>query len=254
MRADMSEVIIERPRINSRSRYPRDVRRREASTARLDPESLPFGAGMKRASVGRNDEKLLNENLVPLRRYLERQVNRPWDKIWSEIAAKLKPDSTVQQHVRDHIRDFVAAKTFVKDGVVWVVEGRRFYGGPYPLSRSDVKLYVDPRTGLLRRNKYAKTDGQRQAANARERAQRMREIAPNVQVHHFGKRGWWEAVLTPTAHFPHDFKWEGLDVVLKSGLSELYPDVLYGRAGVYAIAKRQLSKREVARLHMQRSR
>ena len=160
MRADMSEVIIERPRINSRSRYPRDVRRREASTARLDPESLPFGAGMKRTGERRGAprQSCSVRNLVPRRRYLERQVNRPWDKIWSEIAAKLKPDSTVQQHVRDHIRDFVADKTFVKDGVVWVVEGRRFYGGPYPLSRSDVKLYVDPRTGLLRRNKYAKTD------------------------------------------------------------------------------------------------
>jgi hypothetical protein len=244
----MSEVIIERPRVNSRSRYPRDVRHREAILARLDPEGLPFGAGMKQPSIGRNDKKCLNENLVPLRRYLERQVNRPWNKIWSEIAEKLKPDSTVQQHVRDHIRDFVALKTFVKDGVVWIVEGRRFYYGPCPLPRSDVKLYVDPRTGLLRRNKYAKTEQQKKAAHARERAQRMREIAPNVQVHHFGERGWWEVVLASTSRFPPQTNWGEIDVVRKSGLSRLWPDALYGRADVYAVAKRQLSKREIARL------
>ena len=28
--------------------------------------------------------KSLNENLAPLRRYLVRQVDRPWNKVWSE--------------------------------------------------------------------------------------------------------------------------------------------------------------------------
>jgi hypothetical protein len=52
--------------------------------------------------------KELNENLSPLRRYLERQVGRPWNKVYSEIAEHLRPDNVVQQHVRDHLRNFVA--------------------------------------------------------------------------------------------------------------------------------------------------
>jgi hypothetical protein len=245
MREDMFEVIIERPRVNSRARYPRRLRRQDSNGARHDPESLSFASAMKPHGAA----KYLNENLAPLRRYLERQVNRPWDKVWSEIAAKLKPNSTVQQHVRDHVGDFIALKTFVRDGVVWVAGDLPFlYNRLCPLAQSRVKLYVDPRSGLLRRNKYAKTWRQKKAAEIRERSQRMREIAPNVQVHCLGERGWWEVVLAPTILHPAQIKSDGIDVVLNSGLSGLQPDVLYGRTGVYAIAKRQLSKQEIARL------
>src|ERR1700689_2535694 len=117
MRDDMSEIIIERPRHNSRARYPRKLRRSDAGASRRDPESLAFVAGMTPRRLGYVNYKILNENLAPLRRYLEAQVNRPWNKVWSEISSKLKPSSTVQQHVRDHIGDFVAVKTFIKDGV-----------------------------------------------------------------------------------------------------------------------------------------
>src|ERR1700744_6407841 len=126
MRHDMFEVIVERPRVNSGARYPRPTRRRANESARLDPERLPFRAGMKPLGADHSDEKYLNENLAPLRRYLERQVNRPWNKVWSEICERLKPASTVQQHVRDHIGDFVATDTFVRDGVVWVNSHRLF--------------------------------------------------------------------------------------------------------------------------------
>jgi hypothetical protein len=254
MRDDMFEVIIERPRIRSRSRYPRAVRRREAQIARHDPDRLPRAAGMKRPSQERDAVKYLNENLVPLRRYLVRQVNRPWNKVWSEIAGKLKPQSTVQQHVRDHIADFVARQTFIKDGEIWIADGRRFAGAPCPLSRSSIKLYVDPRTGLLRRNTFAKGWRQEKRDRARERAGRMREISLYVQAHNLGKHGWWEVILAPTTLMPHEIKWTGIDVVLNGGLSTLWPDDLYGRRGVYAVARRRLSKRDVARLHAQKAR
>ena len=60
---------------------------------------------MRRGQQHRGGLKLLNENLAPLRRYLERQVGRPWDKVYSEIAEGLRVASTVQRHVRDHLRD-----------------------------------------------------------------------------------------------------------------------------------------------------
>jgi hypothetical protein len=96
MRDDMFEVIIERPRLGSRMKHQRRTRRIDAKvTAAQDPDSLPFHIGLSRwAKLG--PSKSLNENLVPLRRYLERQVNRLWNKVWSEISANLSAASTVQ--------------------------------------------------------------------------------------------------------------------------------------------------------------
>jgi hypothetical protein len=104
-------------------------------------ENLPQHESMRRRhSIGGN-WKELNENLAPLRRYLERQVGRPWGKVYSEIAAHLRADNTVQQHVRDHLRDFVA------------VAPRR-HAGLYANRVSGLwhqPLYVDEKDGILKR-------------------------------------------------------------------------------------------------------
>ena len=136
MRDDMARVIVERPRIpafNSRKGRRRPL------------EDLPAREGMRRSHALRGDRKELNENLTPLRRYLENQVGRPWDKVYSEIAAHLRVDSTVQQHVRDHLCDFVAVKPR-RVTLSWY----SFAGGR---QRADClwrqPLYVDPVTRLL---------------------------------------------------------------------------------------------------------
>ena len=123
MRRDMFKVIVERPRRFgpggwTRGRPPRDA------------EDGPSHAGMRRPYDSWHERKELNENLAPLRRYLMKQVGRPWNKVFSEICEHLRTDSTVQEHVRRHLGDFVA------------IHGR-----------DSRPLYVDPRTGLLRSNK-----------------------------------------------------------------------------------------------------
>jgi hypothetical protein len=55
-------------------------------------------------------------------------------------------------------------------------------------------------------------------------------------------------VLTLTNLDRYQIKRRGLDVVVQSGFSNLMPHALYGRESVYAIAKRQLTKREIAQL------
>ena len=97
----MARVIVERPRIPAHK--ARKGRRR-------DLEDLPSHEGMRRAAELSGDRKMLNENLKPLRRYVDKRVGRPWDKVYSEIAAHLRVDSIVQQHVRDHLKDFVTVK------------------------------------------------------------------------------------------------------------------------------------------------
>lgn len=98
MRKDMAKVIVTRPRILESA----------ARKGRAIPDDLqPKFLGLRRHARERGGWKVLNETLAPLRRYLEAQVGRPWDAVYSEIAANLRPTSTVQQHVRDHVADFV---------------------------------------------------------------------------------------------------------------------------------------------------
>ena len=259
MRDDMDEVIIERPRRGSRwLKHARRTRRIDpkVATAR-DPDAIPLQVGIGRWTTYSRNRKTLNENLSPLRRYLEKQVNRPWDKVWSDISENLSASSTVQQHVRDHIGDFVAMQTFIKDGVVSLT-GR--FSRPRPLADGHYRMYVDPRTGILRKNKHYRSwqQGRRAEAEqvARERAARMREIAPDTQLHKFEDRGWWEVKLAPIpkVRVPTTTGYRGYyetyervtDVVASAGFSDLPSWELYGRDGVYAVSKRQLSKKELA--------
>jgi hypothetical protein len=133
MREDMARVIVERPRIIDSF----------ARKGRAPPlEEYPKQLGMRRSQRERGGFKTLNENLAPLRRFLERQVGRPWDKVFAEIAARLRADSTVQQHVRDHLKDFVAIKP--RRGI-----STRYRKGDDALWHQP--LYVDRRDGILKR-------------------------------------------------------------------------------------------------------
>jgi hypothetical protein len=156
MRSDMAQVIVERPRVKPRSS-------RKGRAVALD--DLPSHEGMRRARALRGERKQLNENLQPLRRYLERQVGRPWRKIYAEISQNLRVGSTVQQHVRDHLNDFVAVKPRRVNS--W----RSRLGGPWWQP-----FYVDPATGLL-----CRTD-RLPEVKARRRAERNRPPAPVARV------------------------------------------------------------------------
>lgn len=250
MRDDMHEVIIERPRRGSRMSHVRRLGRVDPKrTTMHDPESLPLRIGLGRAAQQNRRTKQFSDLLGPLRRYLARQVNRPWDKIWSEICKNLKAENPAQRHVRLHVHDFVAIDTSVRDGAVWVIDR---WGRADPLTAGYDELYVDPRTGILRRNKHHRRYSQRRkenaAAAARERAHRMREFSPFLQAHRL-KDQWWEVTLAPV---PAAYHWRAHDVVIGAGLTHLPPHELYGRRGVYAVKRRQLNSTEIIRLGLKR--
>jgi len=250
MRDDMHEVIIERPRWGSRMRHARRLRRADPKRTSLhDPESLPFHKGMGRAAEETRTRKEFTDLLGPLKRYLARQVNRPWDKVWSEICKNLKAENPAQRHVRLHVHDFVAVNTCVRDGAVWVTDR---WGRADPLTAGYPELYVDPRTGILRLNKHHRRYSTRckeaAAAAARDRAHRMRELAPFLQAHRL-KDQWWEVTLAsvPAGYYWHDGP-PAHDVVIGAGLTHLRAHELYGRRGVYAVKRRQLKSAEIADL------
>lgn len=77
MREDMARAIVERPRHKP---YNADKGRD------VPVDMLPANEGMRRGHAWRGDRKQLNEPFALLRRYLEKQVGRPWDKVHAEIA------------------------------------------------------------------------------------------------------------------------------------------------------------------------
>src|SRR5213080_4251106 len=117
---------------------------------RCDVAELPLREGIKARWDGRT--KYLNEHLGPLRRYLDKQVGRPWDKVFSEICAHIDRSNAVQDHVRDHVEDYVTTRVILIDRVPCSGDGDRNYGKPLHQLRYR-PWYVCPRTRLLRRVK-----------------------------------------------------------------------------------------------------
>jgi len=151
MRPDMAKVIVERPRVGGHgARKGRAV---------ADDALLPKFKGVRRQVAERGDRKQLNENLAPLRRFLERQVNRPWNKVHSEISARINGRSTVQAHVLTHLKNLiyldvehVAPGPDAPCGLrsrqsQWFFGFQRLKPGA---------LYVDPKDGIIKRARRRK--------------------------------------------------------------------------------------------------
>lgn len=160
MRKDMFKVIVERPRCGWRTR--------KLNRHKLDAagDHLPRKQGLRRQrKQNGTDTKWLNENLAPLKRYLDRQVGRPWDRVYAEICENLDPGHTVKQHVLQHLDDFVSKPCLGRKGE-WLWPGR------FHVSRHEPpagRLYVHPVDGLLKRWKLKTGEAPR-----RDRAQPAR--------------------------------------------------------------------------------
>lgn len=233
MRGDMSKVIVERPR---RGGSWRRVGRRLPHDE--DSPSLP-GPREKRRTKG------LNENLAPLRRFLERRVGRHWPKVYAEISAQLSPRNAVQQHVRDHLADFVAMRTSKRDGAIWATSR---FGDPIPIAGSHFRFYVHPVSFVLMRNRdYSSYRRRRAVPDAQEAvaiAKRRRDLSRERQLHKLGGL-WFELHLAPW-QAPSDGADNSHDVVLPETATVGERERLYGMPLRRAVSRRSLSGRELA--------
>lgn len=107
-----------------------------------DWENSPSHESMKFRHRGHR--KSLNENLAPLKRYLLKQVGRPWNKVYSEICQNINVTNTVQAHIRQHLPDFVALHVVLIDKKPY--SRQRWRGGLHPVWEP---TYVHPVTGIL---------------------------------------------------------------------------------------------------------
>src|ERR1043166_772775 len=238
MRADMSKVIVERPRYkgwawNKPKGYARKLRR-------YGEDGPPGREGIK--ARWQSHSKSLNEHLGPLRRYLDSQVGRPWDKVFAEICAHIDRNSAVQDHVRDHVEDYVIVHVIYKNGVPCSGEGNSGYGRP--LSELWCTWYVCPRPGLLRRLKPRKRRPRKRPAPAVPAPVRLSD---ELQCH-FLEGAWHLVSLKPVpAQTLARLRSQEWDIVLNRRIADIPPEAAKKRYGaaLYATAKRRLAQREL---------
>ena len=132
MRSDMQKVIVERPRWGSRM-----LNRGTARRIRPVEVDEDFDSGSTRVSSAMQD-KMFNEHLNPLWRYLRSNLGRPWDKVYSEIRSRIDGRGVLGNHVLDHLFCEVETNCILDGREVRTTEGLRVYG-----------FYVHPSSGLL---------------------------------------------------------------------------------------------------------
>lgn len=247
----MSKVIVERPR---RMGYDGGGAHKGRF---VEPDLLVSKEGMRAPHVRNWGGKELNENLAPLRRFIQSRVGQPWDAVYSEISQHLRADNAVQQHVRDHVEDFVAVRTRIVDGEIWVTSR---WGRPHPLAGSWDEFYVDPRDGILRRNANRETYSQRRR---RENEKRQAEEAARVHVAKDGTEyrkveGIWYEVLWGRVQEPRIYRHTnavtGEVTEIKHSMSgtDIFTGKVHTAPGErYRAGRRQISNTELRRAGIQ---
>ena len=259
MRSDMFKVIVEAPR--------RGWNRKSDGRAFRNSEEVPAKVGIR---AGYRSRKWLNENLNPLKRYLHAQVGRTWDKVYSEICRTIDGRSTVKQHVLLHVEDFVAVRTKLVEGVVYV-SLRRSWSTYQLLEDVSCELYVHPISGLLlknraqtrklkarretRRREGLTREADRRVLDARRQLHRIDGIWYLVEVETLPKERYSkrENAAASTLQPIYDTRW---DVVRKAMVSikdgrlaskngKPSNEALYGNPKLYGASKRQLNSREL---------
>jgi hypothetical protein len=189
MRSDMQKVLTERERWGSSApnrKAGKKIRPIDVSEDDDEPRRL------SRAQLYGSKWKSFTDVLGPLRRFLRKNVDRPWDKVYSEIREHLDGRSIMSGHLLDHLSWEVELHAVLEDGVV--------YGAPRNRIRDRVTgFYVHPRTRLLcwapRRN-YRK---ERLANERRREVTRVpvSETSSYIKVAGIWYRAEYEIVATP---------------------------------------------------------
>lgn len=236
MRPDMFKVIVERPRTGGGG-----TRKGRAQ----DFDDMPSHEGMRRRHVKNYNGKQLNENLAPLRRFIESRVGKPWDKVYSEICKQLNGASTVQQHVKDHVFDFV------DDKVVLDAKGKPLMPtGDRAIYRD---FWVHPKTGILMKNKVTSRRWSvvhREKEEA-ERMARERILGSERELHKIDGVWYWAVFADRPAMVITTYRRHDGETVTREHLPSAI-DVVTGKnvpaaQKRFRKAKRQASSRDLTR-------
>jgi hypothetical protein len=254
MRADMSKVIVERPRWGSRGNTSVRIHRRHTNDPRGFDDAPTHESSRRHYAV----RKSLNENLSPLLRFLRAHVGRPWNNVYGELRAGLRLDKATHLHIVQHLADFVCTTTW--NNPQGALLGHARFGGPVALSPSWRRtLYVDsagvlrmlplqrrPRRHLgVRRNDVVVGD---EAAVCKAGIWYALDLVPLDDTLPWGRR----RVVINAFTRNHDVVVGPWDVIFGRSTSDILGRdavAVYGRSDVYAAATGlQLGKRALDRL------
>lgn len=185
MRDDLNKLLCEHERYGSNRSFRQVRRKREfVGNPGDEYENLRSREGIKRRYIGGwgSDSKEFGENLNPLYGAVRKAVGRRWDDFYSELRTNFDTRSVINQHILQHLYSYIDTKTFLdEDGDVAVHSN---YSGVVKVRNSGTDLYVDPRDGIIKRNKhyrsYKQVEAARKVEREREQAKVYREIDENT--------------------------------------------------------------------------
>ncbi len=198
---------------------------------------------------GYRDQKSLNENLAPLRRFLGSQVGRPWNKVYADLSAGIDRRNTVQDHIYAHIENYVEIRTYwdasdlaqPNNGQCVRILGRAWRSGNVDLAHCYSELYVHPLSGLLLRNRYYQSyqsagRERRQNQHVKLSAQRVR-VSVDCECRRIDEI-WYKIDFAPYPVLPKGETRLIWVVIIRSLVAGASPDR-------YACRKRQMSGRDI---------
>jgi hypothetical protein len=221
----MKDLIIDTGRPGGGHSTPgRERSTRERGIRRSPPEDWLGPRRMRMRPPEDWECRYLGDRLAPLHRWLAKQVGRPWDDVYSEICQVADARSLRGYHLRQHVRDYVDAtggdawswaRFVVRDGVLCQRERPAWWERPR----------VQPPGDVVR-------------LNEREELRKIEGI-------------WYRIELAPLATLDPVDDATRRDLVNRRPLyarGVLQDDrALYPRRRLYARAKVQLGKKELAR-------
>lgn len=224
MRKDLNKQLCERERAQHDDKYgfyrhskKHDQVLEADGDDGLDEPFTGVGATPLEPMKARHGTKSFNENLRPLYGFIHSRCGMPWDAIYSEICQVFDKRSVINQHILIHLNQYVETKTILigDDGNLWYrSESSSIHSKPELLKDSQVRYYVDPRDGVLYRNKDYKTTGQRNreyaATQRAKEAKVCRIISKELELRCFDGI-WFEikfeevegTIETTMQDFPH---------------------------------------------------
>lgn len=157
MRKDLNKLLCEHERHRSSSSF-HSVRHNKHFNVIEEDSVAPFESMTKRHNIGWN-RKDFGENLNPLFGAVRKAVGTKWNDFYSELCQKFDMRGVINAHILQHLYDYICKDAYIgKDGQIYVP---KYYLGDEPLSESRFEFYVDPRDGLIKKNKHYKTYTQR---------------------------------------------------------------------------------------------
>lgn len=173
-----------------------------------------------------------------LRTFLQSRVGEPWTQVSQALKDTYCQSGLPLEALLRHLE--VATRTVTREGKVRVQHEVR---GLLSLEEATEHFYVDPASKELRVNearlRKEEQDRQRKLQTEREAQARRRDLSPTLQAHKSGER-WFVVELAA-------LEGAAFDAMLSRHVSpadRAEMQRLYGRAGVYARQKRELSYRE----------